>query len=225
MPINTQATKWDKKYQNQVANISNDELQGDEEVSFVLAQNQHLLPPSGEALDLACGLGADAFFLERAGLRTSAYDISQVAVQYLRELSKKYNKSIDAVCFDIESTELGTEKFDVISVSRFLHRPSCEKLVKALKPGGLLFYQTFTRNKLNSGGPSNPEYLLQQRELLELFASLSLCFYREDDLTGYSCDADTEDQDFSHIHSSHIHRNHVHRNYAYYVGQKPQTAK
>jgi tellurite methyltransferase len=42
-----------------------------------------------------------------------------------------------------------------------------------------LFYQTFTRNKLDQHGPSNPDYLLGDNELLSLFSSLSLVFYQE----------------------------------------------
>jgi hypothetical protein len=49
----------------------------------------------------------------------------------------------------------------------------------ALKPGGLLFYQTFTRNKLDQQGPSNPDYLLASNELLRLFKPLNVVFYQE----------------------------------------------
>ena len=49
----------------------------------------------------------------------------------------------------------------------------------ALKPGGLLFYQTFTRHKLDKSGPSNPDYLLARNELLQLFAPLTVIYYQE----------------------------------------------
>jgi tellurite methyltransferase len=40
--------------------------------------------------------------------------------------------------------------FDVIVVSRFLDRTLSDAIIDALKPDGLLFYQTFTRDKDNT---------------------------------------------------------------------------
>ena len=47
-----------------------------------------------------------------------------------------------------------------------------------------MFYQTFVREKLNPAGPGNPDYLLAENELLELFAGLRVVFYREDGRVG-----------------------------------------
>ena len=53
----------------------------------VLAENRHLLPAVGEALDLACGLGANALLLAEAGLQVTAWDLSPVAIQRLSQLA------------------------------------------------------------------------------------------------------------------------------------------
>ena len=66
----------------------------------------------------------------------------------------------------------------MIVVSRFLHRPSLPALAQALRPGGLLFYQTFNRNK-PAGGPSSPDFLLEPGELPEVFSNLTLRVYQE----------------------------------------------
>jgi len=66
----------------------------------------------------------------------------------------------------------------VIVVSRFLDRGLCPALAHALKPGGLLFYQTYTID--SSEGPGNPAYRLQRNELLRLFPDLQVIFYREE---------------------------------------------
>src|SRR3569832_2422999 len=42
----------------------------------VLLENAHLLPREGTALDLACGLGANALLLAERGLTSHAWDIS-----------------------------------------------------------------------------------------------------------------------------------------------------
>jgi hypothetical protein len=66
-----------------------------------------------------------------------------------------------------------------------LHRPICKHITAALKPNGLLFYQTFHENKLSTTGPSNPKFLLQNQELLKLFSDLKVLFYREDGRQGH----------------------------------------
>jgi len=71
---------------------------------------------------------------------------------------------------DVVSRPPEPESADVIVVSRFLQRSLCSKLCDALRPNGVLFYQTFT------SGLSNPDYLLKENELPELFASLTPCY-------------------------------------------------
>ena len=74
--------------------------------------------------------------------------------------------------------------FDVIVVSRFLDRTLSDAIIGALKPDGLLFYQTFTQEKVSQQRPNNPDYLLGCGELLELFSPLRVVFYRENALIG-----------------------------------------
>jgi hypothetical protein len=90
--------------------------------------------------------------------------------------------------------------FDVIVISRFLDRALCNAIMAGLKTGGLLFYQTFTRNKLDQAGPSNPDFLLANNELLRLFAPLMLVYYQE----------------YARIGDLHCGD----RNEAYFIGQK-----
>jgi len=150
----------------------------------VLAGNRFLLPEQGTALDLACGLGGNALFLAEAGLSVDAWDISAEALRNLR--AKALERSLD---MRIRHCSIGPElleagSYDVIVISRFLDRALCNAIMAALKTGGLLFYQTFTREKLDQNGPRNPDYLLARNELLRLFAPLTLIFYQEYALIG-----------------------------------------
>jgi tellurite methyltransferase len=153
-------------------------------VSQVLAENGHLLPPQGRALDLACGLGANAVFLAEGGLDVSAWDLSSVAVERLRRESERLGFRIDAQVRDLQARAPQPESFDVIVVAHFLDRNLAQAIAEALRPGGLLFYQTFTRESVTDCGPSNPEYRLGVNELLRLFPSLILRFYREEGRVG-----------------------------------------
>lgn len=163
--------KWDKRYRTvtQPANPPK-----------VLAENSHLLPNCGQALDLACGLGAGAQLLAKHGLRVDAWDISSIAIEQLTETAQKQELAINALVKNVELSSLVPQHYDVILVSHFLVREMAVTLIDALKPGGLLFYQTFTRVAVSNDGPSNPAYRLNDNELLHLFVPLKVRFYREE---------------------------------------------
>jgi tellurite methyltransferase len=168
--------KWDRLY-------SLDEP-GSQAPVPVLTENVFLLPSAGHALDLACGLGANAIFLAEHGLKVVALDISAVAVGKLQAYADSRRLAIEARRTALCPASLPSSAFDVIVVGRFLDRSLKDAIMEALKPGGLLFYQTFTRLKIGDEGPKNPAYLLDDNELLALFLPLRPVFYRENGAIG-----------------------------------------
>jgi SAM-dependent methyltransferase len=150
----------------------------------VLAEHAHLLPRTGAALDLACGTGGNALFLARRGLTVSAWDIAPSAIARLEARAHSEEVVVQTAVRDIETLQWGDWHFDVIVVSRYLERTLSDHLCRALNPGGLLFYQTFTAAKLSDAGPRNPAYLLADNELLSLFGALRVRYYREDSRCG-----------------------------------------
>jgi 2-polyprenyl-3-methyl-5-hydroxy-6-metoxy-1,4-benzoquinol methylase len=163
--------KWDALYTNRSSDTALP--------AQVLAQHSHLLPSSGRCLDLACGLGGNALYLASHGLNVDALDISSVAIEKLKN-HPEYNSLINASACDVLSLPLSKNSYDVVVVSRFLERSLIPQLISALKPSGLIFYQTFIQDKASDGGPSNPAFLLAHNELLQLFSSLALVYYREE---------------------------------------------
>jgi tellurite methyltransferase len=152
--------------------------------SRVLMENTHLLPNSGVALDLACGLGGNALLMAELGLAAHAWDISDVALHALEKQACGRGLEINTRQCDVESGDLPRESFDVLVVSRFLCRALTSRIISALKPGGLLFYQTYTTERLAEEGPRNPDYLLKPGELFLLFSGLRPLYYREDGIIG-----------------------------------------
>jgi 2-polyprenyl-3-methyl-5-hydroxy-6-metoxy-1,4-benzoquinol methylase len=151
----------------------------------VLQENLHLLPESGTALDLACGLGGNALALAEQGLDVTAWDLSPVAIQRLQRFSSQAGLSnLKAEVRDVEEQPPAPASFDVIVVSYYLERSLIPKLIEALKPGGLIFYQTFTAITVGEEGPSNPAFRLGDNELLDLFRPLKLRVYREENRLG-----------------------------------------
>lgn len=167
--------KWNKIYATQ--NLLQRKLE--ESPALVLQQNAYLLPNTGSALDLACGIGSNAIFLAKSGLNTSAWDISAIAIESLQSYSQENNLGITAEARDVEQQPPAVNSYDVICVSYFLERSLAIDIINALKPNGLLFYQTFIEEKVTDAGPSNPEYRLQENELLTLFSPLHILSYQE----------------------------------------------
>lgn len=150
----------------------------------VLSQNLHLLPAQGKALDVACGLGGNALLMAQQGLDVWAWDYAEAAIEKLQYTARCQKLSIHAEVRDVLAKPPEPASFDVIVVSRFLARALASHLITALRQGGLLFYQTFTAIKVDNSGPSNPDYLLLDNELLQLFSDLNLRVYREENRLG-----------------------------------------
>ncbi len=170
-------TKWNKRYAD--VHVPN-------QVINVLKLNQHLLPAQGKSLDLACGLGGNALRMAELGFNSHAWDISDFAVAKIQEFSQERQLSLSVRQSDIslesEQKIMMQEGFDVIIISRFLLRDIIPAVISALKPGGLIFYQTFVEANVET--PQSSHYRLQPNELLTLFSSLTLRYYREEGLQG-----------------------------------------
>ncbi len=170
MSIKHEQKKWNNRYAA---------AEGKPRVAQVLRENSHLLPASGDALDLACGLGANALLLAQAGLAVQAWDLSSVAIDALRSHAVAECLPVQAAVRNVDEQPPMPASFDVIVVSYFLQRALAPALCAALRPGGLLFYQTFVKDKVFQKGPTNPDFLLAENELLTMFATLRLRVYHE----------------------------------------------
>ncbi len=149
----------------------------------VLLQNSHLLPENGRALDYACGLAGNGFYLASKGFDVSAWDLSDIAVEKTNTKARNENIKLHGKVKDLENItvlEKDHEQFDIIVVSYFLHRQSLRDLYHYLKKGGLLFYQTFSGKQLNGTGPSREAFRLHRGELLKVYSDMQLLYYRED---------------------------------------------
>ena len=128
-------------------------------------------------LDFASGNGRNCIPISKKNIDVTAIDKDQ-------EKLNKYKRfeNINTICFDLETTEewpLFREYYDVIIVVNYLHRPKIKKLVNLLKKNGLLFYETFSLGNEKYGSPKNPNFLLKDKELLDIFGHelLPLSFY------------------------------------------------
>jgi SAM-dependent methyltransferase len=166
--------RWDARYAAQVKPTA---LQPP---AWLLEHVGALAP--GRALDLATGVGHTAIELARRGWQVDAIDISPVGLAHAATLAAGHGVVVNWQADDLNCASLPREHYDLITVFYYLDRESLpDQIVAALRTGGVLLYETFTRDQLRVPGNHvrNPSYLLAPGELLGLFPSLVVCEYRE----------------------------------------------
>lgn len=138
----------------------------------------------GKALDFGMGLGRNALWLASQGWEVTGIDISDVAVEKVRQAAAERQLRIEAVLADVREYDLGLEKWDLI-VAANMHNLTVEnapRLIAALKPGGLLVVEGFHADVTTStnfrptvgfppGHPTN--------QLVRLFDSLRILRYED----------------------------------------------
>jgi tellurite methyltransferase len=182
-------SEWDAKH-------SLAAMEGAEAPVGILSELWPLLP-AGAALDLACGRGRNALFLAKQGRFVTAVDWSGAALDILEEHAKAQRilvrriqtlekarqparTGIDLLRADLETIELPTNRYALILDVRYLQRSLFPQICRALRPGGMLLFETYTKAQLDfSGGPRDPAHLLNGGELRRAFPKLEVIFYRE----------------------------------------------
>jgi rhodanese-related sulfurtransferase len=151
-----------------------------------LLSNVALAPRGARTLDVACGRGRHALLLAGAGFPVRAVDRDAGHVARLNALARRLHVPLDAAVVDLEAggADLGTEEWELVLVFNYLHRPLFPALVRALKPGGVLLYETFTAEQARRGRPTSPEHLLEPGELSRLVAPLEVVRQREGEIDG-----------------------------------------
>ena len=150
-----------------------------------LVEQLHRLP-KGKALDVAAGHGRHSLFLASQGYQVDAIDRDESALAQLAAAAQSHAYSaITTRALDLEQPApfdpgLGKEAYDVIVVFFYLHRSLFPSLIDALKPGGILAYETFTiDNYVHHQHPKRREFCLTPNELLRLSSGLQILHYDE----------------------------------------------
>lgn len=173
---NPDQIRWNQKYQKK--GIETFDLTPSAWLSTheTLIQEQ----PRGRALDLACGNGRNALYLAKLGFQVDAFDISDVAVTWLNQKAANEGLPLTARVVDLETEELASNHYQVVTNFRYLQRDLFSSIQKALASGGLVFFETFFRAAIDCLGSKMPlPYVLDYNELLHAFLDLRILEYRE----------------------------------------------
>ena len=128
----------------------------------------HLMPAGADVLDLACGTGRHTALFSASGFKVIAVDQD---ISQLGALSER--QGVEAHQVDLESETgwpFSNRTFGAIVVTNYLHRPLFAHLTCGLEPGGVLIYETFASGNEQFGKPSNPNFLLEPGELMNVVA-------------------------------------------------------
>ncbi|NQV70139.1 MAG: class I SAM-dependent methyltransferase [Pseudohongiella sp.] len=139
-----------------------------------------------EVLDLACGNGRNGLFLARHNVFVIFADSNEVAIQSISE--KLRGNGLKGECWRVDFEEAGSQPlqgrlFDAVMVFNYLHRPLLNSIKQAIRPGGLIIYETFTVKQREFGRPGNPDFLLQPAELRKAFGDWEILQDFEGEMT------------------------------------------
>lgn len=158
--------RWNRKYREN----PNAWLEPDPFLAWAFSEYiQPLFPRGGSALDLAGGAGRHSIWLAKHGWEVTLIDVSDSGVELARQNAGPLAAHIHCVLDDLTQFRASQTQFDVVMGFFYLGRAIFPEIVKAVRPGGVLLYKTYTTEQLKlPGGPKDVSHLLMPGELLRL---------------------------------------------------------
>jgi tellurite methyltransferase len=173
MTTHPDATRWNQRYSEDGCNWQ------ERRPRRLLVEFAHLLPDRGLALDAAAGVALHGLFLTEHGLHVIALDVSEVGLRLAQESAKKRGLWLETAVLDLAQPWLPANYFDVIVNFRFLERATFPVYRQALKPDGLLFFETFV--KIDPQG-NYPDHYLNPGELRAAFAHFTIIHHGQTEI-------------------------------------------
>ncbi len=172
-----QRERWNEKYRTSPESW----IDPDEFLPWAFGKFIHpAFPNGGHALDFAGGAGRHALWLAQQGWDVTLIDISEAGVELARQKAGPLAPHIHLVVDDLTHFRTSQNQFDLVMAFYYLDRAVFPELLRALRPGGLLLYKTYTLAQLKLGrGPSDASRLLEPGELSRLAADSCILWERE----------------------------------------------
>jgi tellurite methyltransferase len=134
----------------------------------------------GRALDVACGAGRNAVFLAERGWKVLGFDRSVEGLRILSRRGAERDLPIVPVLADAAEFAVRPGSVDLVVNTHFLLREAFPLLRSALRPGGLLVFETFSVVELEElGGDIRRAFAVERGELLRAFAGFQVLLHEE----------------------------------------------
>jgi SAM-dependent methyltransferase len=140
--------KWNKRYQTLTLKPP----------SFLL---NYLPNKNLKALDLAGGLGRNAYEMVKKGYDVTLIDISDVAI------SKIKHPKIKTVCLDLDNYIIPQNEFDVIIMIKYFNLELLKQIPFSLKKEGYFVFETINK------------YPIGKKEFFEIFKNFETIYFNE----------------------------------------------
>lgn len=145
----------------------------------LLVTHRHLLPNSGPGLDIACGDGRNALWMARHGLTVDAVDIAFAGLRRLAVTARVERLDVRPIQVDLAHFALPADHYALVVNIRYLQRSLLPALRCAVRPGGIVAFETFLRQQATIGHPRNPDFLLDPGELGAAFVGFEILVEEE----------------------------------------------
>ncbi|WP_425259390.1 class I SAM-dependent methyltransferase [Rubrivivax sp. RP6-9] len=173
------AETWNRRYAGE------DFLFGTEPNAWLRA-HAGSLPSGGRILSVADGEGRNSVWLARQGFSVDAFDVADRAVEKARDFARRQGVSVNFAVADVDGFAWPEAAYDgVVAIFvQFADPPTrarlFERIVRSLKPGGVLVLQGYTPKQLDhgTGGPPLLSHLYTQEMLQAAFPELSVVTLR-----------------------------------------------
>ena len=134
----------------------------------------------GTALDVGMGQGRNAIYLAQQGWDVTGFDPAEKAVAQAQATATKLGVKLHTVVQGSEDFPFGDNKWDLIVLSYVSFRDDVDRIVRALKPGGIVVVEGFHRDvtRTNSVGGG---VVFDTNELVKLFSGLRVLRYEDAD--------------------------------------------
>lgn len=119
---------------------------------FRTEANQHLLDSvkgrkPGKALDIAMGQGRNVLGLAALGWKVTGVDISDAGIKLAKDTAAKRKLSFEGVVQDVDKYDLGTSKWDLVTLIYAGTDPKLiERIKQSVKKGGLFVVEFFHKD-------------------------------------------------------------------------------
>jgi SAM-dependent methyltransferase len=174
------AETWNRRY-------AGDEFLFGTEPNAWLREHAGVWPSRGRILSVADGEGRNSVWLARQGFQVEAFDVADRAVEKARAFARREGVSVHYTVADVDGFAWPEAACDgVAAVFVQFADPATrvrlfDRMVRSLKPGGVLVLQGYTPAQLThrTGGPSILSHLYTQDLLEQAFSALSILELRE----------------------------------------------
>lgn len=134
--------------------------------------------PPGAALDVGMGQGRNALFLAQQGWTTTGFDPAERAVAAARVEAERVGLHLETSVVGIDDFDWGQRQWDLILLSYVGARKLVDRVVTALRPGGLLVVEAFHRDATKTASIGSG-VVFESNELLHLFDRLRIIRYED----------------------------------------------